>query len=178
MLASATIAPFLSKQYRIIPTEIDLHNKIVLVDYVDVIDDKRQKDIEFILKNFKIKFNNKINEETFDTEFKEIYLSTTPKKIKQVEAEPPKKEILHKYTEDVQETQESVGLTDFLKEIPLGLLETELRRRYLSVPGFGKITVNKDGVNFTLDELKWPVGDYKIRVEVVEDVTEKGKTNE
>lgn len=173
MLASATIAPFLSKQYRIIPVEFDAQEKFVHVDYVEVIDDKRQKDIEFILKNFKVKFNKKIDESTFDAEFKAIYLSTTPKEIKLTES---KKEILHKYTEDVAEqTQESIGLTDFLKEIPLGLLEAELRKRYLAVPANGEIVVHKDGVEFKLAEIKWPVGTYKIRVEVIEEITVKGK---
>lgn len=77
------------------------------------------------------------------------------------------------YAADDKPETPVMTMNDMLKEIPLKLLTAEIRRRQLAENLKGKLIVSGNQVNFTLDELKWPVGVYEIDISLTKDITDE-----
>jgi hypothetical protein len=64
---------------------------------------------------------------------------------------------------------QDLTVTDFLKTVPMDLLEFEIKRRYLEKNLIGQVTIDEN-VTFKFDEVKWPKGSYKVSVSFIEEI--------
>lgn len=75
------------------------------------------------------------------------------------------------YGYDDDPNPEVMDMDQFIKEISTEVLEKELRGRYLSREMVGTIISSKDGLQFSLDEMKWPEGAFRVKINFIEEVT-------
>jgi hypothetical protein len=65
-------------------------------------------------------------------------------------------------------------MREYLKTVSTKELLEEIKFRQLSIPCSGSIKIDSSGtVKFQLENMTWPVGNYKIKVVVVEEIKEE-----
>jgi hypothetical protein len=80
------------------------------------------------------------------------------------------------YSNEAQQNNTAIGLSDFIKEIPTKMLEKELKTRYLAEPLDANInfTINNE-VQLKLNQRKWPLGNYKVKIIFESEIEEQTK---
>jgi hypothetical protein len=168
------IPPYVAKRFKLIPKEIDEDKGEITFDYVEKPNKDEHNDIAFLLTK-KLKFSKNISEEEYNSKFEELYPDVSNNNETQEESskEVVEEEVASVYGYDNDPEPEVMDMTQFIHQIPTETLEKELRNRYLSQQMTGLIVVTKDGVQFQLEELKWPNGAYKVKIDFSEDITQE-----
>lgn len=156
------IIDLVQEQYKVIYK--GLKDNKVLLDFIEPFDSKDEKlsEIEFLFDNRNVILNNQITED-------EYFKLLESKNITDVETtlvkEEPYKKVIPPKTQEI--FPEKIKIDDFLDTLSENVLEKALQRKNLSKPLSGKL-IYKDGkVNFELNEIKWPEGEYNIKVEII-----------
>lgn len=161
------IPPFICKTFKIVPNGIS-ENDSVILDYVDTLSESQLSQIKTMTRKA-VKLGEKLERDQLDRKiakmFSDDHPDVTPNEAPSNEPKndgPPNPQI--KYQSDV------LGAEDFIKTLPLPVLEREIKRRYLSKPVSGVITINDSGTKVSMPNMPWPQGSYEFEMKFVSEI--------
>jgi hypothetical protein len=157
---------YIAKKFKILLKTIDIEKPVFGFFYVNELSKKELDDLSFILKA-KVILEEKLDETMFNIHLRNIYENevkdASTHEYSNAVAVPPT------VNNDEIPVSQDLTVTDFLKTVPMDLLEFEIKRRYLEKNLIGQVTIDEN-VTFKFDEVKWPKGSYKVSVSFIEEI--------